>query len=70
MKIKKTIEVEGNTVKEAVQNALAILKLPRSRVKIELISEEKKGLFGEESAEKAKVRVTVIPQKRKGGSGE
>ena len=55
-----SIEVEGNTVKEAVDKALNKLHLPRERVKIEILSEEKRGLFGKDSAELAKVRVTAI----------
>jgi predicted RNA-binding protein Jag len=61
MKKIQSIEVEGNTVEEAIQKALKALKLPRNRVKIESLSEEKKGLFGMPGAKPAKVRVSVIP---------
>jgi len=57
------IEVEGKTVEEAVEKALKELKLPRNRVKIESLSEEKKGLFGMAGAKPAKVRVSVIESK-------
>jgi spoIIIJ-associated protein len=59
----KYIEVEGKTVAEAVAKALQELKLPRNRVKIESLSEEKKGLFGMPGAKPAKVRVSVLPSK-------
>ncbi|MCX5694330.1 MAG: Jag N-terminal domain-containing protein [Candidatus Omnitrophica bacterium] len=60
MKKVKYVEVEGKTVEEAIQKALRELKLPRNRVKIESLSEEKKGLFGMAGAKPAKVRVSVI----------
>ena len=63
MKKIKSVEVEGKTVEEAVEKALKDLKLPRNRVKIESLSEEKKGLFGMAGAKPAKVRVSVIPGK-------
>lgn len=63
MKKVKYIEVEGKTVEEAIEKALQELKLPRNRVKIESLSEAKKGLFGMAGAKPAKVRVSVIPSK-------
>ena len=63
MKKVNFVEVEGKTVKEAIEKALQELKLPRNRVKIESLSEEKKGLFGMAGAKPAKVRVSVIPIK-------
>lgn len=63
MKRAKFIEVEGITVEEAIAKALKELNLPRHRVKIESLSEEKKGLFGMPGAKPAKVRVSVIPGK-------
>lgn len=63
MKKEKYIEVEGKTVEEAIAKALKELKLPRNRVKIESLSEEKKGLFGMAGAKPAKVRVSVIESK-------
>jgi spoIIIJ-associated protein len=55
---KLSIEVEGKTVEEAIKKALKTLKLPRNKVKIEVLSEEEKGLFGMAGAKPAKVRVT------------
>ena len=63
MKKVKYVEVEGKTVEEAVEKALKELKLPRNRVKIESLSEGKKGLFGMAGAKPAKVRVSVIESK-------
>ena len=60
MKPKESIEIEGKTVEEAVKKALKELKLPRDRVKIEVLSEEEKGLFGMPGAKPAKIRVTII----------
>ena len=63
MKKVKYVEVEGKTVEEAIEKALKELKLPRNRVKIESLSEEKKGLFGMPGAKPAKVRVSAIESK-------
>jgi predicted RNA-binding protein Jag len=58
-----SIEVEGRTVEEAVKKALKALKIERSKVKIAVLSEEEKGLFGMAGAKPAKVRVSVIKSK-------
>lgn len=63
MSVKSSIEVEGKTVQDAVKKALRELKLPRDRVKIEVLSEEEKGLFGMPGAKPAKVRVRIIKDK-------
>lgn len=63
MKPKESIEIEGKTVEEAVKKALKELKLPRDKVKIEVLSEEEKGLFGMPGAKPAKIRVTIIRAK-------
>lgn len=63
MKKVKYVEVEGKTVEEAIEKALQELQLPRNRVKIESLSEEKKGLFGMPGAKPAKIRVSVIEDK-------
>lgn len=57
---KPSIEVEGKDAEEAINKALRLLKLPRDRVKIQILSEEEKGLFGMSGAKQAKVRVTQI----------
>lgn len=56
---KSSIEVQGKTVEEAIKKALKELKLSRDKVKIEILSEEEKGLFGMPGAKLAKVRVTA-----------
>ncbi len=63
MKPKLSIEVEGRTIEEAVKRALKELKLPRDKVKIEVLSEEEKGLFGMPGAKPAKVRVSTTEEK-------
>lgn len=56
---KLSIEVEGKTVEEAIKKALKELALPRDKVKIEVLSEEEKGLFGMQGARPAKIRVSL-----------
>ena len=53
------VEVEGKTVQEAVDKALNELKAKCNQVKIEILCEEVKGLFGMPGAKLAKVRVTL-----------
>jgi len=60
---KFNIEVEANTVEEAIRKALKQLKLPRSKVKIEVLSDEEKRLFGMPGAKPAKVRVSMLKDK-------
>lgn len=59
MRDKFSIEVEDKTVKGAIKKALAKLNLPRQRVKIEVLCEEEKGLFGMPGAKPAKVRASI-----------
>ncbi|MDI6605824.1 MAG: Jag N-terminal domain-containing protein [Candidatus Omnitrophota bacterium] len=63
MSQKKSVEIEGKTVEEAIRKALKELRLPRAKAKIEVLSEEEKGLFGMEGAKPAKVRVSAIAEK-------
>ena len=51
------VEAEGATPAEAIKKALAILGLTKKEVKVKILSEEKKGLFGMEGMQLAKVRV-------------
>ena len=60
---KFSIEVDASTVEEAIKKALKELKLPRSKVKIEVLSDEERGLFGMPGAKPAKVRVSLIKDK-------
>jgi spoIIIJ-associated protein len=63
MKPKFSIEVTGRSVEEAIKKALAELKICRARVKIEILSEGVKGLFGMPGAKPAKVRVSLKTNK-------
>ncbi|MDD5595766.1 MAG: Jag N-terminal domain-containing protein [Candidatus Omnitrophica bacterium] len=65
MSKKTSIEIEGKTVEEAVKLALQELRLPRDKVKIEVLSDEEKGLFGMPGAKLAKIRVTLRKDKEK-----
>jgi len=59
------LEVEGKTIEEAIKKALKELKVRKNQVKIEILREEEKGLFGMPGAKMAKVRVTTIAGKEK-----
>lgn len=59
----KSIETEAKTPEEAIEKALTILKVDREQVKIKILSEEERGLFGMEGAHLAKVRVTLRKKK-------
>ena len=62
---KKSIEVDGSTVEEAINKALSILKVSKEDVIIKVVCEEKKGLFGMEGAKPAKIKVTLKEEKIK-----
>jgi len=59
----KGLEIEGKTVEDAVKKALKALKVRRDKVRIDVLSEEEKGLFGMPGAKPAKIRVTIIKGK-------
>jgi len=59
MNKKISIEIEGNTVEEAIKTALQKLGLPREKVRIDVLAEEEKGLFGMPGAKLAKIRVSI-----------
>lgn len=65
MKAEITREFEGRTVEEAIKKALQELKLSRDKLKIKVVAEEQKGLFGMSGAKPAKVRVTVLGSQEK-----
>lgn len=60
----KSVETEGKTPSEAIEKALIILGADRNEVKVKILSEEQKGLFGMEGARPAKVRVTLLKKKK------
>ena len=55
----ESIEVEGRTSQEAIKIALKKLGASRNQVKVEILSEEDKGLFGMKGAKPARVRVSL-----------
>lgn len=55
----KSLVVEADTIKKAIHIALQRLKMTKDKVSIEILKEEKKGLFGMEGAHHAKIRVTT-----------
>jgi len=60
MEIKaETSEFEGNTVDDAINKAVLKLGVPKNRLDIKIVCEEKRGLFGMRGAKTAKIKVTV-----------
>jgi spoIIIJ-associated protein len=59
-----TVDVEGKTAEEAIEKALLILKAGRKEVKVRILAEEQRGLFGMEGARPAKVRVALLKKKK------
>ena len=57
----KTEEFEGNTLDEAINKAVEKLGVPKTRLDIKVVCEEKRGLFGMQGAKTAKIKVTVKP---------
>ena len=55
----KHVEVEGKTTEEAIKIALHKLGAPREKVKIEILSEENKGLFDMKGTKQARIRATL-----------
>lgn len=55
-----SIEVEGKTSEEAIQKALEVLDAPREKVKVEILDEGSKGLFGMIGSKQAKIRATLL----------
>jgi spoIIIJ-associated protein len=53
----KSIEVEGETIDEAIDNAVALLGIPRERVQVEILNDARRGLLGF-GGQKARVRVS------------
>ena len=56
----ESIEIDDKTPEAAIKKALKILNVSRKDVRIKILSEEKKGLFGMDGEKPARVRVTVI----------
>jgi spoIIIJ-associated protein len=64
MKERVKIDIEGKTVQEAIGKALKELRVKRNEVKIEILCEEEKGLFGMPGAKPAKVRATLLGEQK------
>ncbi|MFH1097848.1 MAG: RNA-binding cell elongation regulator Jag/EloR [Candidatus Desantisbacteria bacterium] len=56
----KTVEQQGKTVDEAIEEGLKKLGVSKEKAKIEIICEGKKGLFGFIGVVPAKVKLTLI----------
>ncbi|HEX2228839.1 MAG TPA: RNA-binding cell elongation regulator Jag/EloR [Candidatus Binatia bacterium] len=52
------VEVEGDTLDDAIDNALKSLGVDRDKVTVDILSEGRKGIFGF-GAQKAKIRATL-----------
>ena len=59
----RSIEVEGKTVEEAIKKGLKLLNVPKKFVRIKVVCEEKRGLFGMEGAKLAKVKLSLFSEK-------
>lgn len=55
----RSVEMAGRTVDEAVENGLKVLRITKDKVKVEVIEEGSKGLFGFLGTKPAKVKITV-----------
>jgi spoIIIJ-associated protein len=53
----KSVEAEGETIDEAIANALVTLGVPRERVQVEILNDARRGLLGF-GGQKARVRVS------------
>lgn len=53
------IEIEGNTVKEAIDKALKALCAKKEDVEIKVLAEGERGLFNMNGAKPARIRATV-----------
>ena len=55
----KYIEFEGKTVEEAIKKAVEALNVAREGIKVKVVCEEKRGLFGMDGAKPAKIKVIL-----------
>ena len=55
----KSVEIEGNTVEDAIKKALKLFNVSREALLVKVVCEEKRGLFGMASAKPAKIKVTL-----------
>ena len=52
-------EFEGNTLDEAINKAVLKLGVPKNKLDIKIVCEEKRGLFGMQGSQNAKIKVTI-----------
>ena len=52
-------DFEGRTIEEALEKALAVLKVGREDLDVKVLSEEEKGLFGMAGSKPARIRVKL-----------
>ena len=52
------VETEGNTIDEAIGNALKVLAVERDKVSVDILTEGKKGFLGF-GAQKARIRASL-----------
>jgi len=57
----KKLQVSGKTVEDAVKNGLAQLGVSEDRVKVTVLEQPSKGLFGLIGAKEARVELEVLP---------
>jgi len=56
---KDNSEFEGNTLDEAISKAVSTLGVPKEKLSIKVVCEEKRGLFGMAGAKRAKIKVSI-----------
>ena len=52
------VEIEGDTIEKAIENALKLLEVERDKITVDILSEGKKGILGFGS-QKARIRATL-----------
>ena len=55
----ESIELEVQSIAEAIKKAQEIFKVPKEDIVIQVLSEEKKGLFGRPGSKHAKIRASI-----------
>ena len=55
-----TLEVEGKSIDEAIENACREFKVPREKLNIEILSEGSSGLLGLVGTKKARIRASLL----------
>jgi hypothetical protein len=55
-----TLEVEGKSIDEAIENACREFKVPREKLNIEILSEGSSGLLGLVGTKKARIRASLM----------